>query len=305
MVHGGWEGHVGRMITVGLLAVLGGGGLALPLAQDAPTRPPTANGAAPAAADGAAPAAALDPVIDKILMRLEQRQIESLQADVRWRLHYLSDEPEDDVIRVGEIFYKHERPVGWFLLRFARRIIGNTSKNVAEQHLFDGVWYVKLDEERRSIERVQVREPDDPLDPFKLGQGPFPVPFGQSKQSILQEFVVARIDPAPDDPPSTDHLKLTPREGTRTAETYRYVHFWIAREGPEAGLPVKVRAGKLKPTGQLDADITVTFTNPRLNPGLSASVFKIETPRGFDETVQPLAPIDPGRMPTPAPAAPR
>ena len=297
MVHGGWEGHVGRMITVGLLAVLGGGGLALPLAQDAPTRPATA--------DGAAPAAALDPVIDKILMRLEQRQIESLQADVRWRLHYLTDEPEDDVLRVGEIFYKHERPVARFLLRFARRIIGNTSKNVAEQHLFDGVWYVKLDEERRSIERIQVREPDDPLDPFKLGQGPFPVPFGQSRQSILQEFVVARIDPAPDDPPSTDHLKLTPREGTRTAETYRYVHFWIAREGPEAGLPVKVRAGKLKPTGQLDADITVTFTNPRLNPGLSASVFKIETPRGFDETVQPLAPVDPGRVPTPDPATPR
>lgn len=285
--------HAGRIIATGWLAVFAGSAFACHAHQSASA---PAGSTIAADAPAAAPPA-LDPLIDKILTRLEQREVESLQAAIRWRLHYVTDDPKDDVARVGLISYKKDRPVAKFLIDFRRRIVGTTAQDLAEQHLFDGVWYVKLDEQTRSVERRQVRRPDDASDPFKLGEGPFPIPFGQSKEAILREFTVTRVEPAEDDPPGTDHLKLVPHPGGATAEKYKYVHFWIAREGVEAGLPIKVRAGKLKPTGQLDADITVTFTEPKLNPGLSGSIFKIDTPAGYAEATEELAAPQPPESP--------
>lgn len=268
--------------TVAMIALLAAG---VATATQAPDTQP-----APSPTSG-------DEVVDRILTRLENREIHHLKADLTWRIEYVHEEPEDAQTKRGQIWYQQARPVSRFLVSFREKIVGGRRQVLDERHMFDGCWYVHLQGDSRHITRREIRRPTDPGDPFKLGQGPFPVPFGQRRADILREFEVRRIEPAPDDPPNTDHLELKPRPGTETIRTYKVVHFWIAGSGPEAGLPVRVRAMKLDGAGRVNSHITVTFQDARINEGFAPSVFRIDKPPGFDETVEPLPPEESEKPP--------
>ena len=268
--------------------------------MEAPTRPRNAASiiavlAMSVAAQGQSKPAEtpkLDPVVDKILTRLEARQVNDLRAKLRWELTYLVEEDEPD-IKLGEIWYKQEKPVAKFLVHFKEKIAGNRKRKLDEKHMFDGYWYVELQARTKIITRREIRRPDDPGNPYKIGEGPFPLPFGQKKADILREFEVTRVPPANNDPPATDHLKLAPREGTRTGETYKVLDFWVANQGAHPGLPVKVRTAKKDGTGELNSYITITFERVQLNTGFSSSIFKIEKPPGYEEDIERLEPIPP------------
>lgn len=263
-----------------------------------------AAGAQPPPTQPAAPPSSGDEHVDRILTRLENREIHHLRADLTWRIEYVFEDPEDAQTKLGEIWYQQDRPVSRFLVSFREKIVGGRKQELDERHLFDGCWYVQLQGDSKHITRREIRRPTDPGDPFKLGQGPFPVPFGQRREDILREFEVRRIEPAADDPPETDHLELTPRPGTETGRTYKRIHFWIAGSGAEAGLPVRVRATKVDGAGRANSHITVTFRNARINEGFAPSVFRIEKPAGYDETVEPLPPQEPGRPPAASESGP-
>ncbi|MFH1745585.1 MAG: hypothetical protein ABIG44_00940 [Planctomycetota bacterium] len=241
--------------------------------------------------------AALDPTIDKILTRLENRTVSDLQAELTWKLRYVIDLEEDAQLKKGRIWYQQQDPSARFLIHFSKKIVSNRAHQLDERHMFDGRWYTELKSETKTITRREIRRPGDEADPYKLGEGPFPVPFGQKKADILKEFEVTRIPPADDDPENTDHLRLTPREGTQTGQNYKQVEVWIAREGPQNGLPVTVRASKKSGTGQVNSFLTITFKNVKLNQGFSGSVFKIDKPAGYDEHVENLEPITPPSTP--------
>jgi hypothetical protein len=243
-----------------------------------------------AAAPPPAPRAA-DAEIDKILTRLERRQVRDLHAQLAWQQRYVVDEEADAVTKRGEIWYQDASPVARFLIQFKEKIASGRRDALDERHLFDGQWYTELQSRTRSYTRREIRKPDDPGDPYKIGQGAFPLPFGQKKEDILREFDVQRLDAAPDDPPDTDHLRLTPRTGTKTEQTYKRLDFWIDRTGQTAGLPIMVRVAKKDGTGKVNSYVTIRFTDVRLNAGFSTSVFKLDCPAGYDQTVEPLKPV--------------
>lgn len=245
---------------------------------------------------GAGPATsrpALDPDVDKILTRLEKRQVHDLRARLAWQQRYVIDTPEDATVKRGQIWYQDTDPVARFFIRFTEKIAAGRKDKLDERHMFDGQWYVMLQSRTKTVERRQVRKPDDPGDPYKVGEGVFPLPFGQKKADILREFSVEKIAPGKDEPENTDHIRLTPRSGTRTGQTYRRLDFWVSREGKTAGLPVMVQAAKLDGTGKVNSYITISFADARLNEGFSGSVFDIKTPSGYQEIVEKLEPVPP------------
>jgi len=241
----------------------------------------------------------LDPVVDKILTRLEKREVHDLRAKVKWELTYVVEEEEDVDRKFGTLWYKEDEPVAKFKVHFDTKIVGNRKRKLDEEHLFDGRWYVELQSKTKTVIRREIRREGETSDPYKLGEGAFPLPFGQKKADILAEFEVERVPDAEGDPPATDHLKLTPRPDSNTGRTYKTLDFWIARLGNHAGLPVKVVAGKKDGTGALNSYISITFSNIELNTGFSGSVFKIELPKGYEEIVERLEPIEapPGNKP--------
>ena len=253
----------------------------------------------------AVPPEPIDPAIDRILTRLENRTVHDLRAQVTWKLKYIIDEEDDATIKQGRIWYQQQAPVAKFLVHFDSKISANRRHKLDERHMFDGHWYVELKSETRTVIRREVRREGEAGNPYRLGEGPFPVPFGQKKRDILEEFEVSLVAPAPDDPADTDHLRLNPRADSQTGRNYKTVEVWVARTGPEAGLPVKVHTSKIEPTGQVNSFITITFKDAKLNQGFSGSVFDIKTPSGYHEEIEKLVPImAPPANVQPVPAAP-
>lgn len=232
--------------------------------------------------------AALDPEIDRILTRLEDRHISDLRARIVWELRYPTDEPEDSERKFGDLWYKDEQPVAKFKAAFSEKTVGDTKRKLDEQHMFDGRWYHELRSETKTVTRREIRKESDP-NPYKLGEGAFPLPFGQRKADILREFNLEVVPPTKNDPERTDRLKLTPKPGGQMDSYYKTIEFWIGRADAEyPGLPTQVRTAKKDGTGAVNSYITVTFKKIELNSGFASNVFDIPTPIGFDEVKEPI-----------------
>lgn len=249
-----------------------------------------ASGQQPASRPDATPK--LDPLVDKILTRLENREVHDLRAKVQWKLTYAIEEEEAPDIKLGTLWYKQVQPVAKFKVHFDTKIAGNRRRKLDEEHLFDGRWYTELQSRTKTVTRREIRREGETSNPYKLGEGAFPLPFGQKKADILAEFEVTRAPPKKDDLPQTDHLYLVPRPGSDTGRTYKTLDFWVAQVGTHAGLPVKVVAGKKDGTGAVNSYIEITFSQIELNSGFSESEFKIGVPKDFEEIVEPLEPIE-------------
>jgi hypothetical protein len=243
-----------------------------------------------------APTGPLDPHVDQILIRLENRQIDDLHAKVSWKLRYVVDLEEDAVTKNGEIWYQQQKPMAKFLINFTNKVSGGRLHKLDERHMFDGRWYIEENSETKTFDKREVRREGDPGNPYRIGEGPFPVPFGQKKADILHEFQVTPGAPTAHDPPNTDHLHMVPRPGSNSQGKYAVVDVWVARQGPESGLPVKVVATKKRGTGEVDSFITIEFKDVELNRGFSGSIFRLEPPRGYAQHVETLAPIAPPQI---------
>ncbi|MBN2447016.1 MAG: hypothetical protein JXO22_09835 [Phycisphaerae bacterium] len=274
-----------RLVALGIIAFLIGS----VVAQEAATSAPAAS------------QPAVSAEVDAVLTRMEARAVQDLRAELTWERRYEIDDEDDRDVKRGQIWYKQMDPVAKFKVHFNKKVMANRLYDMDEQHVFDGRWYVELQAKTKTVTRREVRKPDDAGDPYKLGEGPFPVPFGQKKSDILREFKVTLVPPAEGDPAGTDHLKLVPREGTANAPRYAEIHFWVVRQGDLEGLPIRVTASKKAPTGRVDSHLTITFGQAKLNEGVDAGVFEIKTPVGYEEIVEHLEELAPPEIETPAP----
>ena len=266
-----------RFVALGIIAFL----VSSVVAQSATT-------SAPAASQPAVSAEA-----DAVLTRMEARAVQDLRAELTWERRYEVDEEGDVDVKHGQIWYKQMEPVAKFKVHFNKKVMANRLYDMDEQHVFDGRWYIELQAMTKTVTRREVRKPEDTHNPYKLGEGPFPVPFGQKKSDILREFEVTYVPPAEGDPTGTDHLKLVPRAGTVNERRYAELHFWVVRKGELEGLPIRVQATKKAPTGRVDSHLTITFGKARLNEGVDAREFEVKTPSGYDEIVERLEELAP------------
>lgn len=274
-------------MRLALVALFAGGMIAAlgTIVAGAAAAPPTT---APTTDEGATP---LDPRVDRVLTLMQERKVESLHASIRWQLRYEVDEPDEADVKQGALWYRQMEPTAKFKVSFDKKIVMGRSWPMDEEHLFDGRWYVEKNARANTVIRREIRRPDEKVDPYKLGEGPFPLPFGQAKQDIVDEFVVTWVERVADDPNETAHLRLVPREDTQTAQRYGEIHFWVRTEGPLSGLPMQVKASKKSGAGRIDSHLTLTFSDVALNEKIDADVFEIRTPPGWQEQVEPLEPV--------------
>ena len=111
----------------------------------------------------------------------------------------------DDVQKYeGILRFRVGEPNPRFLIRFDKFIQEGIESREKQWHAFDGQWYIEVREKTETINKRQIVRPGEKLNVFKLGQGPFPLPFGQNKKDILDNFTVKLIRPdSPKDPPDT------------------------------------------------------------------------------------------------------
>ena len=160
---------------------------------------PALVGAIAAGAQSAGGADKSPTQIDEILARLERRS-DGL-TDIRCKVRFVEDDQINLTKRTkyGEILFWITQPNPHFLIRFDKtEVDGILGKR--EWYLFDGRWLYQALERIRQVTRQEIARPGEKIDLFDLERAPFPLPFGQKKDTILRHFTVTLVPPKPSDP---------------------------------------------------------------------------------------------------------
>lgn len=256
----------------------------LPASRPAATRPATS---APASRP-----VNLDPAVERILDRLEKRgdQIVDITTDITFTK---TDRIlEDKQVFTGVLVFKQDKPNPRFLIRFDKFVQEGVTRQSKEWHAFDGQWYIEAREKTKTIVRRQIVPQGETVHVFRLGQGPFPLPFGQKKADIVQHFDVKLIGPAAGDPPDADHLECTPLPGTDMARRYGKVHFYVDRQ---LDLPVSVRTIE-KEEGDEELGVQIAADFParsiKINSGVAGSALNLPDLKDYQVDSIPLGRSD-------------
>ena len=166
--------------------------------------------------------------VDGLLERLEARHgaIRLFSSPLTYRKDY--DLEGDFETRIGEIAITIT-PSNRDVVLVFDRIIDASGHGTAksEYHAFEDGWWVEMAPERRRIVRRQYSRPGQELDPFKLGEGPFPLPIAQKADAVRRRFEPS-IGVVPDEPlfrslEDVEVLHLIPRPGTPAHEDHESI----------------------------------------------------------------------------------
>lgn len=209
--------------------------------------------------------------VHAVLQALERQgdAVKDLRAKIEWEI--VDQVIKDKQAKFGELLFKRAKPHDMFMVKFNRTLVEDQVIDKPEEHLFDGRWYIEKKDATKTVIKREIVRPGEQVDPFKLGQGPFPLPFGQKEAEILEKFQVSYVEPAKDDPANTSHLKLIPKASAEDmAEKYKELHFFVDNK---VDLPVKVVADQKD-----EKLVTVTFSDIQINKDVPGSAFAVKVP---------------------------
>lgn len=253
--------------------------------QPTTTRPATTQ---PVGANGAHHLSSGDPRVDEILDRLEAKgeAIKGLACGLTYR--YVTVEPvEDAIVKEGELLYAVAKPNSKFYIHFDKMIAEGVIIPRDEYFLFDGEWLTERNDKAKTIIRRQIVRTGRKVDPFKLGKGPFPLPFGQNRDEILRSFKVTLRDFEIGNPPNTQHLYCVPLPGTELSQKYSRVDIFVDRR---LELPTRIETERVVDGNRIE----VNFHDVDVNEAPAMSRFQIETPADFNVSEEPLPPMPAG-----------
>lgn len=171
---------------------------------------------------------AADASIDDVLDALDQvgRDLKSFSASVK--LAETDVIAQDTVTRTGKALYQAPTAESARMrIIFEQRIQDGAVQAQKIEYLLSGGWLIDRNYARRIEVNRQVRRPGEKINLLKLGEGPFPLPIGQKKEDVHQQFEVKKSDGAATDPKDSAHLVLTPRPGTRFERNFAAIDVWV------------------------------------------------------------------------------
>jgi len=246
------------------------------VAQNVPATPTTAPATAAPSAEAMELLKALEAAGDKFT---------AIRADIDYTV--FNPTLGDKEIRTGDVLYaaaKGDTPAR-FRIHFKTRQDGDKATILPDQmeYAFDGSWFYIKDHNNKTIQQIQVAAPGEKVEPLRLGKGPFPLPFGQKVDDVLEFFHPVTRDHDPKtDPPNTRYLKLTPKPGKADQVNFIEVEQWVDKD---TNLPVKLIAKEKNKTtstvlfGKREGDKVIMDTKPTIKD--DGSDFRFEVTRGW------------------------
>jgi len=221
----------------------------------------------------------------KILEKLEASGEKNmiLEADVTYTETSLLT--GDTQTRTGQVLFQNpakgeDRPhAAKFKISFKTLKLGEQEAAINKiDYLFDGHWLTIAKHKIKSITKIQVAAEDEKIDVFKIGKGPFPVPFGQKTEDILRLFEAGTRKARKDDPENTDYLLLLPRRGYKEEINFIQLEVWIDRN---LYIPVRIRSKDKNKNMTI-----VLFENIKTPEKSEPGTFTMERPAGWDLTIE-------------------
>ena len=216
--------------------------------------------------------AAADPAVDGVLNALQNsgQHLHAFTADLA--LTETDTVMGTGTVRNGRVWYQLQ-PDGTARLHVVfndKSMNDKPAQPEKKEYLLDGPWLVDRDYPAKVEARRQIAHAGEKVNLFQLGKGPFPLPIGQDPAEVKSLFAVTRVEPAGDDPPGTDHLKLTPKPGTDFARKIYALDVWVDRK---QGMPVRIETVDAPQTTDRQTDLKNLRVNP--TPGVGDGDFAL------------------------------
>jgi len=166
--------------------------------------------------------------IDRVLTELQSRS-DGLH-DIRCEVAFTDDDRVNLAknIKKGRIRLLMADPNPLFLVHFDQTELDGVAGR-QEWYLFDGRWFYQAVERLQQVTKQHFADEGQKLDLFDIEKAPFPLPFGQKKETILKNFDVRLAQPTGGDPPDTDHLICNPKPDSRLAKKYDQLDLFVDR----------------------------------------------------------------------------
>jgi hypothetical protein len=226
--------------------------------------------------------------VNEILTQLQHRSDDL--KDIRCEVRFVEDDRINLTQRTkfGEILFLMTKPNPHFLIHFQKtETDGVLGKQ--EWYLFDGRWLYQAVERTAQVTKQEVARPDKEFDLFDLEKAPFPLPFGQKRETILRNFEVTLASPAPGDPANTDHLICIPKADSRLYRKYERLDLFVHRD---IHLPSRIVVTKNDGLEINTADFP-DLSEKSINAGVKPKDFERPAAwKKFKEVVEELVPAD-------------
>jgi len=220
----------------------------------------------------------LDAILDALDAR--GRNLKDLSADVS--LTTTDTSLGESSVRSGTLLLQNQADGDTRIhIVFDQVIEGNKIRKTKTEYLLaDEFLYDRNYTKKQQVKR-QVREKGEKTSPIKLGEGPFPLPIGQSKEEVYRQFDVELPASAPDGetpPPDTEHVRLIPHKGTRMARQFPTIDIWVDTHND---MPVRISV----PDKNGTSTQTTNLRNVKINEGVPDNAFELsQVPDGWSQT---------------------
>jgi hypothetical protein len=242
-----------------------------------------ANGPVESGGEKDAPGPVEAAAIAVALERMESagRDLVDLSGKVTYRVQELIVEDEDDQEfeeYQGEMRVLRKEGVSKTWVHFKTRTDGTVLfTDDPTWYLFDGRILYEAREKERKVVTHNIVKDGPAIDPFRLGQGPFPLPFGQTQKDMESEFEIRLLDPG-DLGAGWVRVEGKPRAHSSLHGRYRRIVIDVAPDG----LPRRIELDDVK-------DLTrksVRFGELKKNTGLKKDSFELPRPASRWDRVQ-------------------
>lgn len=233
----------------------------------------------PAQTDGQNNQPATPATVDELLAQLEQAGVDSpaIEADIEYHIDQLLT--GDSEHRTGAVKYQTETEddSAKFYVKFDTLALGDGPTNAdTVEYAFNGRWLTIAKHRIKQMTRYEVAAEGERVEAFKLGKGPFPLPFGQTAETMNTFFDITTAPPTDDAPANTDYLLLIPKEDRAEELNFVRMEMWIDRT---THLPVKLIS-----IDKSENVTTVIFTNLDASPTFNAADFYPSRKAGWQYT---------------------
>ena len=247
-----------------------------------PAAPPSTRPAGPVATAPATATAPADRSAARVLRDLEAagEKHTALRADLTYKV--VNRALGETETRTGWVAYRKgggETPPK-FRIHFSTLRL-DRNKPIAEQldYVFDGKTFSIARHRIKQLARYAI-DPKQVRRPLRLGEGPFPLPFGQKAEDVLRYFHAATRPADGDEPENTDYVRLLPRKEYAERLNVRRIELWVDFE---TRLPLRIIS-----TAPNKSVTMITFDELRTNEDVKPSVFRFDRPAGWQETRREL-----------------
>ena len=254
------------------------------------TTAPAATAPAAAAATQASQPA-VDPAAKKILDALQAAGLKHKTIFCS-DLNYEVQNPTlgDTEIRTGYVKYQKNDPKDFTRFRVHFDTLQqNDGPRVKEEKDYafgpdkDGTQWMSISEPvNKKLRQFQVAPANKTVEPLQIGEGPFPLPFGQKTADVLKCCDVSTRAAKAGDPKDTDYIRLVPKPAYRNKLNFAVLEMWVDRE---LALPVKIISTEHNKTA---TKVIFAKEKIKINEKMDPADFKLLRPAGWTLESKPL-----------------